>query len=68
MATICTEEFESLGRLQVKMLGRPDLPIVKVPHPVGGMPEATIEGYADEAVERVVAVLTGASKERAVSP
>ncbi len=64
VATICTEEFEGLGRLQVKMLGRPDLPIVTVPHPVGGQPIATIEEYADEAVERVIEVLTGA-KERA---
>lgn len=62
MATICTEEFESLGRLQVKMLGRPDLPIVTVPHPVGGQPTAKVEEFADNAVKAVVQVLTAKAR------
>lgn len=57
MATICTREFEGLGRGQTKLIGMPDLPLVVVPHPVGGQPKATVEGFADEIVERVAAIV-----------
>ncbi|MBI2910331.1 MAG: hypothetical protein HYX92_22025 [Chloroflexi bacterium] len=63
--TFCSEEFEGLGRGQVRMLGRPTLPIVTVPHPVGGQPRATVERYADDAFERVVKALTLSSREQA---
>jgi len=67
VATVATEEFESLGRAQLKMLGRPHLPIIKVPHPIGGQPKAVVEQMADDALEGVVEVLTG-SKEKAKAP
>ncbi|MFH1486963.1 MAG: hypothetical protein ABIH46_12900 [Chloroflexota bacterium] len=65
VATIATEEFESLGRAQLKMLRRPTLPIIKVPHPIGGQPRAKVEQFADNVLEEVVEVLTISSKQKA---
>ncbi len=65
VATIASEEFESLGRAQLKMLGRANLPIIKVPHPIGGQPKAVVEKMADKIVEEVVEVLTARSAQKA---
>ncbi|MBI2906131.1 MAG: hypothetical protein HYX92_00600 [Chloroflexi bacterium] len=65
VATIASEEFASLGRAQLKMLGRSTLPIIKVPHPIGGQPKATVEKFADNIVEEVVEVLTVRSAQKA---
>jgi hypothetical protein len=35
-ATICTDEFVSLGRTEARALGMPGLPLVVIPHPLGG--------------------------------
>ncbi|MFH1484442.1 MAG: hypothetical protein ABIH46_00080 [Chloroflexota bacterium] len=58
MVTVCTREFEGLGRGQAKLMGMPDLPLVIVPHPVGGQPKAIVERYANDIVEQAAAVLT----------
>ena len=36
-AVICSEPFLGLGRTQAAVLGVPDLPIIVVPHPLGGI-------------------------------
>jgi len=37
-----------------KSLGMPDLPRVKLPHPVAGLGEAKITGIADSVVETIL--------------
>ena len=37
-ATFCSGEFSALGANERAALGMPGLPIVVVPHPVGGIP------------------------------
>ncbi|HEX7926087.1 MAG TPA: hypothetical protein VF678_00765 [bacterium] len=39
-------------------MGMPDLPIVVVPHPLGGEPLEKIRARGDGAVEQVIAALT----------
>lgn len=58
MVTVCTREFEGLGRGQARLLGMPNLPLVIVPHPVGGQAKATVEQFADNVVEQAARVFT----------
>jgi hypothetical protein len=38
--TVTTDKFESLARLQAKALGRPELPLVVIAHPLAGLDPA----------------------------
>lgn len=53
-----TDEFIPLAKAQVTAKGLPDLPVVTVPHPIGGIPAATVAAKADAIVERVLRALT----------
>jgi hypothetical protein len=55
---ICTDEFGHLGRSEADSLGMPALPIVQVPHPLGGQKRAAIIEKADKALAQVVQTLT----------
>ncbi|MBI3968402.1 MAG: hypothetical protein HY329_22425 [Chloroflexi bacterium] len=58
-ATVCTDEFHGLGRQEAESLGIAGLPIVVVPHPMGGLREPEVDERADVVVEEIVAALTG---------
>ena len=61
--TICTDEFLSLGLAEAWALGMPTLPIVVVPHPVGGLSPGQVEKKADQVFEDVIqALLAGGGK------
>ena len=49
-AVICSEPFVKLGRTQAMVLGTPDLPLVVIPHPVGGL---ALDGVAERAAVAV---------------
>ncbi len=53
-----TEEFATLARLEARNRGMADLPLVLVPHPLGGIREPEVLKKADLAVEPVVRALT----------
>ncbi len=36
-AVICTDPFLKLGRAQSRVFGVPDLPLIVIPHPLGGI-------------------------------
>jgi hypothetical protein len=55
---VTTTRFESLTRSVANTLGLPDARIVVVPHPLGGSEPATVESWADDALEAVIALLT----------
>ncbi|HYB20811.1 MAG TPA: UGSC family (seleno)protein, partial [Thermodesulfobacteriota bacterium] len=48
-----------MGLAEARALGMASLPIVTVPHPVGGLPPAQVEKKADQALEDVVRALLG---------
>jgi hypothetical protein len=56
---VTTTKFRSLTDQVARSLGRPDLRILEVDHPLGGTDEATVIAWADAAVERTIALLTG---------
>ena len=57
MATIVTTIFRRLGEMESKYLGMPQLPLVIVPHPVGGQPEARVKQIAKGALPLIEEVL-----------
>ena len=52
-----TEPFEVLTFSAADSLGLSEARIVTVPHPLGGTDEATVVGWAEAAVDRLVEVL-----------
>jgi hypothetical protein len=53
-----THEFRPLALAEARAKGRPDLGIVTVPHPIGGIAEDLVAGKALHAVDAVLAALT----------
>ena len=56
---VTTTKFRPLTDQVAASLGRTDLRIIEVDHPLGGTDEATVLSWADAAVERTIALLTG---------
>ena len=56
-AVICSTPFEKLGRTQAKVLGVPDLPIVMIEHPLGGIPIEAVRARVAQASPVVLSLL-----------
>jgi len=57
-ATICTEEFAHLGKLEASALGVPYLPIIVVPHPVADLKPEEVHALAERVFGEIVYALT----------
>ena len=55
---IGTDEFIELARLESRNRGVPELPVVTVPHPLGGIEVAEVLKKVEDAVGPVVAALS----------
>ena len=51
-AVICSTPFEKLGRAQARVLGVPDLPLVMIQHPLGGLAMDDVRARAGQATRR----------------
>ena len=49
-AVICSDTFMKLGTAQAKVFGVPDLPLLKIQHPLGGL-------NMDKVIERAAVAL-----------
>jgi hypothetical protein len=49
-----TEDFWSQGNFVAKSLGMPDVPRVKLPHPVAGLGEKKIGAIAQNVVDTIL--------------
>ena len=56
-AVICSTPFEKLGRAQARVFGVPDLPLVMIEHPLGGLAMDDVRARAAQAAPRVVDLL-----------
>lgn len=52
--TICSSQFEALGRNEAITAGMPDLALGVVPHPIGGLEPAEARARAEAAFEGVL--------------
>lgn len=57
-AVLCTEPFLKLAQSQAKTFGVPDLPIILIPHPLGGISVEQVEGRAHVAWPQLEQLLT----------
>ena len=57
--TLTTNEFESLARLQARAMGYPNLRLVTIQHPLGGIPEAEAQAKATGALDTLLQSLSG---------
>lgn len=60
-----TDEFLPLARAQLTARGLPGLPVVTVPHPLGGIPVSAAAAKAEPIVDRVLGALTTDAAETA---
>ena len=52
-AVICSDPFLKLGKAQARVFGVPELPLVMIPHPLGGLSVEQVEGRALVAIPQV---------------
>ena len=53
-AVICSDPFLKLGQAQAKTYGVPDLPLVRIPHPLGGISIEQVQGRAEVALTKIL--------------
>lgn len=58
-ATVCTDKFQSIADVMRKSNGMPELPLVIVSHPIGGIKKEDLISKADEIIEQIISSLTG---------
>ena len=56
-AQVCSDTFMRLGLNQRKVLGVPDLPLLEIKHPLGGLSIEEVEGRANQALPQLIAFL-----------
>jgi hypothetical protein len=61
-AVICSEPFVTLAKTQAKVFGVPDLALIVIPHPLGGLNMAGVENRAEIANTQLIALIRQMSK------
>jgi hypothetical protein len=56
-AVICSEPFLKLGKNQSRVFGVPDLPLLLIPHPLGGLDLSGVQGRAQHAIPQVLDII-----------
>ena len=56
-AVIVSGPFLNLGKNQSRVFGVPDLPLLLIPHPLGGLSLEQVEGRAQHAIPQVVELI-----------
>ena len=56
-AVVCSDTFMKLGTAQAKVFGVPDLPLLKVQHPLGGLAMDKVRERAAVALPQLVKVV-----------
>ncbi len=55
--TICTDRFRSVAEAVKQGLGMPSLPLVILPHPIGGLKAEEVINKADGIIDEIVGML-----------
>lgn len=56
--SICTDEFAPLGSMEAQALKMPHLPIVIIPHPLGGLKPEEVAERAKVAFQEIAKIST----------
>jgi hypothetical protein len=49
-AVVCSDPFLKLGQAQARTFGVPDLPLLRIPHPLGGIDLEQVKTRVDAAL------------------
>ena len=61
-AVICSVPFMKLGQNQARTFGAPDLPLIQIAHPLGGLDLDGVKDRAGVAVSQIVELIKGKLK------
>jgi len=64
-AVVCSDSFMKLGLAQAKVFGVPDLPLLKIPHPLGGLSLDKVRERAETALPQLVETIKAARTKQA---
>ena len=53
-AVICSDPFLKLGQAQARTFGVPDLPLLRIPHPLGGVDLNQVKGRVEAALPKLL--------------
>ena len=53
-AVVCSDPFLRLGQAQAKTFGVPDLPLLRIPHPLGGIGIEQVQGRVEVALPKLL--------------
>jgi len=53
-AVICSDPFLKLGQAQARTFGVPDLPLLRIPHPLGGINLEQVKGRVEAALPKLL--------------
>ena len=56
-AVVCSDTFMKLGAAQARVFGVPDLPLLKIQHPLGGLPMEKVRERAAAALPQLLKVV-----------
>jgi hypothetical protein len=56
-AVVCSDTFMKLGSAQAKVFGVPDLPLLTIQHPLGGLQMDKVRERAEVALPQLVKVV-----------
>jgi hypothetical protein len=56
--TVCTDRFKALAEAIRKSQGMPELNLVILPHPIGGLKEDEVKAKADSIIDKIIQGLT----------
>ena len=59
-AVVCSDSFMRLGSAQAKVFGVPDLPLLKIPHPLGGLSLDKVRERAETALPQLIETIKAA--------
>lgn len=52
-AVVCSDSFMKLGKAQAKVFGVPDLPLLQIKHPLGGLDMQQVRERAEAALPQL---------------
>ena len=56
-AVVCSTAFQKLGEAQAKIFGVPDLPLLVIQHPLGGLDIDSVKARAEVATPQFVQLI-----------
>jgi len=62
-AVVCSGPFVKLGRTQASIFGVPDLPLLEIAHPLGGLRLEEVEERANVALAQLLKLINSVKRE-----